>query len=422
MGSDSGHGQVARILTVTALTAKARRKLQPRKMAVDANHRAGGIRRALILCFPFILADLCLLTWYLTRPGWILRHRGLPVQDFLALWVAGDYAHAGHAAVAYDWTAMRTAQSALTHVAGVFLPFNYPPHVLLALIPLSRLPYAAALIVFLAVTAALYAWCVTVISGRREAAVFALAMPGFLVNLINGQTGCLMAALAGLVLFSSQRRPKLSGIALAALTFKPQLGPLFPIALAMERRWLVLAVASGLTAATLALSWWLFGAATFAGFGAALKNDADLGLTQGMALVDRMQSVYAVARFVGVSATMAWAAQILAMLVCIAIIAAVHRHSYSQELRNAALLACAPLFTPHLQLYDLVIVSPAIAFLWRDRPLSPSEWSALVGATALTYGFFVIIAPFGVALPIATLSITLARVRARTKIVRKSLC
>ena len=369
--------------------------------------KRSGVVSALILCFPFIVLGLSVFAWFAFDAGWIVDHHGVPLLgDFVAFWVAGEFAHAGHAQLAYDLNATRAAQTALTHVSDV-LPFNYPPHFLFALIPLSRIPYVAAFVSFVLVTASLYAWCVVAISGRREAAVFALAMPGFVSVLLSGQNACLTAALAGFTLLAAERRPNLSGLALAALTFKPQFGPLFPLALALERRWRVLAVATGATVIALSAALWLFGPETFTGFIAALQRDLDSGLYRGQSGVMRHQSAYGAAGSIGLDTRTAWLAQIVSMAGCVGIILFVHQQSQSQSLRNAVLLACVPLFTPHILIYDLVIVSPAVAFLWRDQALRPAEWYALAAAAFATY---VLPAPTGMLLPLATLGSALARV------------
>ena len=369
--------------------------------------KRSGVVTALIVCFPFLMLGLSVFAWFALDVGWIVDLHGVPLLgDFVTFWVAGGFAGAGHAQLAYDLNATRAAQAALTHASDV-LPFNYPPHFLFALIPLSRLPYVVAFVCFVAITAALYAWCVVAISGRREAAVFAFATPGFVSVLLSGQNACLMAALAGFALLTAERRPNLSGLALAALTFKPQFGPLFPLVLALEGRWRVLAIATGVMVIALGAALWLFGPDTFTGFIAALQRDIDSGMYRGADGVMRHQSAYGAARLMGLSTGTAWAAQIVCMAGCIGAIMFAHCQSQSQNLRNAVLLACVPLFTPHILIYDLVIVSPGVAFLWRDRALRPTEWHVLAAGAFATY---VLPAPTGMLLPLIVLALALTRI------------
>ena len=374
--------------------------------------KPSGVVTAVILCFPFIVLSLSVFAWFAFDAGWIVDHHDVPLAtDFVTFWVAGAFANKGHAQLAYDWPATLAAQKALTHVAAG-LPFNYPPHFLLALIPLSRLPYVVAFASFVLVTAVLYARSVAAIARRPEAAVFALAMPGFVSAWMSGQNSCLIAALAGFTLLAADRRPYLSGLALGAMTFKPQFGPLFPLVLALERRWTVLAVAGGATMIALGATLWLFGPGVFAGFIAALQRDLDSELSGGADHLAKLQSAYGAARQMGLNSSAAWAAQAMVMAACVGAIMLVHRRSQSQSLQNAVLLACAPLFTPHVLLYDLVIVSPAVAFLWRDQPLRPVEWYVLAAATFATY---VLPAPTGMLLPLTVLASVLARVTERER-------
>jgi len=69
------------------------------------------------------------------------------------------------------------------------------------------------------------------------AVIAALAPIVVLENVLLGSNGFLTAGLVGLALFFVERRPSLSGILLGLLTYKPQFGVLFPLALLASRNW-----------------------------------------------------------------------------------------------------------------------------------------------------------------------------------------
>jgi hypothetical protein len=82
----------------------------------------------------------------------------------------------------------------------------------------------------------------------RRATLIAAAAPFFVIENIDFvHTGFLTAALMGLSLAFIERRPWISGIFLGLLTYKPQFGLLFPVALLASRNWRALGSATAST-------------------------------------------------------------------------------------------------------------------------------------------------------------------------------
>src|SRR5439155_21513049 len=94
---------------------------------------------------------------------------------------------------------------------------------------------------------------------RLPAIALALACPYTAWNFLAGQNGFLTGALLGAGLLCLERRPILAGVFIGCLTYKPQFGILFPVALIAARQWRV-CVSTALTAIVLA-------AASVAAFG-----------------------------------------------------------------------------------------------------------------------------------------------------------
>ena len=73
------------------------------------------------------------------------------------------------------------------------------------------------------------------IVGDRTGIFVALGSPAVLWNVSAGQNGFLTAALIGGMLSLMQKQPLLAGVCLGLLSYKPQFGLLFPIALIAAR-------------------------------------------------------------------------------------------------------------------------------------------------------------------------------------------
>jgi arabinofuranan 3-O-arabinosyltransferase len=113
--------------------------------------------------------------------------------------------------------------------------------------------YFAAFAVWSVITFLLYVATVyAIIPGSTT--LIAAATP-FVVaeNIMLGNNGFLTATFIGLSLFFLERRPWLSGVFIGLMTYKPQFGVVFPLALVASRSWRAFGSAS-LTSVTLGLA------------------------------------------------------------------------------------------------------------------------------------------------------------------------
>jgi hypothetical protein len=120
--------------------------------------------------------------------------------------------------------------------------WSYPPSFLLLLWPLGWFEYKTALVLFLAVTFALFLFAAHV--ARRELApearpemVWLAIAAYFSLMVIGTQNGFLLGALLLLGLAWMKHRPMLAGLVFGLLTVKPQLGLLIPLLLVFDRNW-----------------------------------------------------------------------------------------------------------------------------------------------------------------------------------------
>src|SRR5436190_12143290 len=343
-------------------------------------------------------AWIVLLGIALWRQHWIIdRHHAPIVTDYLEVWVAGKLALKGTAAAAYDRAFHHAAQvAAIGHPFKGFLGWHYPPLFLLVAAALALLPYAWSFVIWVSASFALYAPVLWQIARRREAALFALASPLSLTNIFVGQNAFLSGTLIGGTLLFLETRPILSGVFLGLLTYKPQLGLLFPLALVSGKRWRVLASATVTALAGALVSLMAFGAGTLRAFLHFLPVTERAILLGGKAGWYKLETVYGLARWFGAGNEAAWLAHGAAALACAAWVVWLWRRSdVSFAIKAAALSAGALVMTPYLYMYDLPILAVPVAFLFRDRPFNVFEWLWIAIANLLIIGFVWLKLPVG---------------------------
>ena len=323
---------------------------------------------------------------------WLIDAQGQPIaNDFVNVWAAGRLALEGHAASAYDWTLHKAAEvRAVGHAFDNYYGWHYPPTFFFAAASLALLPFAAAAVVWLATTFVAYAATVRAIVGERAGIFVALGFPAALWNVTAGQNGFLTAALIGGTLTLMERRPALAGLCLGLLSYKPQFGLLFPIALIAGARWRVIAVAAAVTAGLAALSLIAFGAASWQAFLDWMPTTSRVVLSEGGADWSRLQSMFGLVRALGGGEMLAWSAQGALTLTLAWAVAWAWRSAIAFELKAAALACSALLVTPYLYTYDLVALAIPVAFLLRlalTRGFLASEIVGLAAAGVLLLSF-----------------------------------
>jgi len=315
--------------------------------------------------------------------------QGRPIaNDFVNVWAAGRLALDGAAPDAYDWTLHRAAEvRAVGYDFDGYYGWHYPPPAFFFAAALATLPYLVAAVIWLATTLAAYVAAIAGILGLRTGVLFALGFPAAIWNVTAGQNGFLTAALIGGTLGLLERHPALAGICLGLLTYKPQFGLLFPIVLIADRRWLTIAVAALVAILLAALSWLVFGSASWQAFAHWAPLSSHVLIDEGALDWYRLQSVFALVRAHGGSETLAWTVQgVLSLTLAVGLVW-LWKSRVAFELKAAALAAGALLATPYLFMYDLVVLAVAVAFLLRlalaHEFSSGIEIAALAAAGAL---------------------------------------
>jgi hypothetical protein len=336
-----------------------------RSLGIFANWRLQAYGYTLAV---FYIAFFAYLYWL---GVWLLNKSGMPVyHDFTNMFVAGLEALHGEATSAYDPVTHLKAQEALVGAGNsLFSNWPYPPTYFLILAPLAVLPYPAAFLTFEAATLLGCVLVVYQIVRRSPAIALVLASPFTAWNFLAGQSGFLTASLIGAALLFLERRPELAGIFIGCLSYKPQFGILFPVALIAGKQWRAFASAAATVAVLAGLSACLFGIDTWKSLPEELLAQVDVNLVVGPGhwASSRewgiLQTVYGLIRRLDGGAALAWTAQgVISFGVAVAVWV-VSRSATSHGLKSATLSAGALIATPYAMGYDLAAVAIPIAFL-----------------------------------------------------------
>jgi hypothetical protein len=319
----------------------------------------------------------------------------MPCIDFTWIWLSGKFAESSAPVQVYDHSMFSAARMVLVGPPDCVLGhFDNPPTILFFTYPLGLMPYSIAFAVWLLATLVLYLAAVYAIIPRPVALIAALSPYPVVFNVLCGHNGFLSAGLVGLSLVCLERRPWMSGIFLGLLTYKPQLGMLFPFALVALRNWRALLSAAGASivfslAAAIAFSydtWPSF-------FSALIYRASSLSETPELAFTDALVSVFSSLQTAGVNAGVAWIVQLIITAVIVAIVCILWARPIPYSLKAAALAAGAVIATPHAHGYDVCVLSIAAAFLVKDglcRGFLPYERT---GTLVCWLGLFLLTGP-----------------------------
>jgi hypothetical protein len=320
---------------------------------------------------------------------WILDEHGhRVVEDFAAFWTAGHQALKGAAVAAYDSRLEHAAEVAtIGHSFPGTLGWSYPPMFLFVAAGLAALPYTESFLLWGAATLGLYALVIAAIVKRPLAFMVACAAPWVLTALMPGQNGFLTAALAGAALVNIEKRPALAGLFLGLLSYKPQFGVLFPLALACGGYWRTFGWAFASTLLLNLCAGAVFGFGTLGAFVHALSGTTQSHLAHAGVGWNKLQSAYGLLRSFGSSASAAWTGQALVSLSAAAAVSTYWLSKAPFELKAAALAAAIPLVTPYVFVYDLPLLALPCAYLFRYRPFDRTELWLIVSTAPCIFAF-----------------------------------
>jgi arabinofuranan 3-O-arabinosyltransferase len=340
---------------------------------------AGG----LALAYPVYL------TLMFQAHSWIAETDGRPsVSDFLVFWLAGRSALRGAAAAVYDPRLHHAAEVAVSgHEFARHMSWHYPPLFLFVAAGLALIPYIASFLFWVASTLALYSVTIFRIARTPFALIFSCAAPAVFINAIGGQNGALAAAMFGAALLFLEDRPILSGIFLGLLTYRPQLGILFPVALIAGGYWRAFIAAGITTAVALLACWGAFGTDTMIACLHFMPQASEALMVKGENGFYNFQTIYGLFRWLGAGNAAGTVIQAAVSLSAAVVIGWLWRREIPFSLKAAALAAASLLASPYLYPYDFTVLSVCFAFLYRHRAFDTVEMLGVAAANLLVGAF-----------------------------------
>jgi arabinofuranan 3-O-arabinosyltransferase len=195
-----------------------------------------------------------------------------------------------------------------------------------------------------------------------------LASPFTAWNFAAGQSGFLTAFLLGTGSFYLERNPVIAGVFIGCLTYKPQFGILFPVALLAGRRWEALTSAAITTLLLAGASIVFFGMRSWIAFPQSLAAQSAFNLSGGPeSHWGLLQSVYGFIRYSGGSTSLAWTGQGIATLGVGLCTYLTWKHNVSYSIRAATLATGALIATPYVHAPDMAALAIPVAFFARER-------------------------------------------------------
>jgi hypothetical protein len=289
--------------------------------------------------------------------------------DFLQFYTSGHLVRTHQSAKAYDIKALHEAQVVLVPESNPELyPPVYPPQTALLFAPFSIIPYRAAVVLWIVISAFLYvaivrnAWVpvVRLIPDRTFVLAAAVAFPPFASLLVYGQVTILVLVAFWAAWIALERGNRfLAGCALGLLAVKPQFGLVLAAVMLACREWSIIMGAVTSISCQLGAVIALLGGsvlkAYFSFIPTALRN-ADLLEPKPY----QSHSLRAVTRLAP-----SWADVPLWVAASVAVVFVtirVWRSTASWRVRMGVMILASVLVNPHLIIYDAAIL--VLPLLW----------------------------------------------------------
>jgi alpha-1,2-mannosyltransferase len=308
----------------------------------------------------------------MSAPGLLDRNGLVKGTDFLHFYTLGRLALEGRGDLLYNMRAQADLAREFVSSApdSLYVPL-YGPQVSLFFAPFAQLPYGYALDEWLAVNVLIYAFCCYVVwkscPGLQTypwtVLILAIAFPGFFHLLAWGQTSGLALLCFALAYLALRRdHALLAGLAIGSLVFKPQLGLAAAVVFVFAREWKVVAGAVMAASMQLAAAWIHYGTEVMRTYFVTLRQVEDV-----LPLLEpRLYQTHSLRAFWSLLLPWPRVAFGLYMVSAVAILVLairVWRSASALSVRFSALLFATVLVSPHLTVYDLIILAPAFLLL-----------------------------------------------------------
>jgi len=328
--------------------------------------------RAQAAVLAFCIWSVCLID--LATPGLFDRAGNIKFQDFLPIYISARFIAQQRASELYDSDAeQRESNDVLRVDTQARLTYLYGPQVALLFLPLAGLPFALAAGIWAALGALIYLACVHLIWSSCPRLRFhtgivvfsALAFPPLFHCFVRGQLSALLLACftcAALALRSN--RPWLAGAAFGFLSLKPTFLAAIPLIVLFVAEWKILSgllISAGLQ---LALARLYFGPEIMRSYmNLLLRPSPWIDVAELSLAPIQMHSLRSFWTLLIPSSSIALGAYILSSIAIMALTVVIWKSQSPIALRFSALTFAAVLVNPHLFVYDLLVLAPALMLL-----------------------------------------------------------
>ncbi len=335
-----------------------------------------------------------------STPGLMDRAGNIKFQDFLQFYISARLIAQGRTTQLFDQQIASTElQTIVQQPTRVRLPTVYGPQVGLVFVPLARFPFLIAATVWVAISVLvffsclhwLWKFCPNLRPYPGIVAMSAICFPPFFHFFVRGQISVLvLACFAAAFLAFRSSNDWLAGAALGLLAFKPQFLVAIPLVLLLAFAWKALAGLVTSVLAQLVLTWMCFGTSVMRAYFDTLWHIPRwIGIAEPGVAQAQMHSLRSFWVLLLPWPTLALVFYVLASTVVLIIAAASWRTRGDLAVRFSALMFAAVLINPHLFVYDLLVLAPAL-FLLADWLLGHANHPAFAPLSVLIYLAFIL--------------------------------
>ena len=310
--------------------------------------------------------------WTLTTPTLHDRNGLLKGTDFLHFYTLGSLALEHRGSDLYDMQVQSIIAQLRVPEAGhlLYVPL-YGPQVSILFAPLAALPYSVALTLWLIGNVLIYALCCYTVwrtcprlrSEKLTAFILVVGYPALIHLLAWGQTsGLALACFTAAYLAMRSGRLFVAGLAIGCLAFKPQLALASAVVFLFTGEWRVIGGALVTAIGQLAAGWMYYGRSVLADYVQHLFHvQSILWLLEPRPY--QMHSLRSFWAMLVPSAQWPFILYLVSATIVLAITVRFWRSASPLSLRFSTLLLATVLVSPHLTVYDLVILAPAFLLI-----------------------------------------------------------
>ncbi len=328
--------------------------------------------RAQTIVLAVCLWGVCVVDY--ATPGVFDRGGNVKFQDFLQFPIAARLITQGRSSSLYDdQTLANEIRATVGRDPHIYLRYFYGPQVAVPFIPFARSPFLVQASAWVGFSLLIYFGCVYALWKKCDAlrtrpglvALCAIAYPPLFHFFVRGHLSATLLVCMTLAYFGFRaRRDWLAGIALGFLVFKPQFLVAIPFVLLLAQAWKTFAGVVLSAAFQLGCTLLYFGPAIMRTYLETLLHSAERPSTTELSLsliqMHSLRSFWVL--------LVPWPRAVLMLIVvsslaAIAIAAVVWKSSLPLPLRFSALILAAVLVNPHIYIYDLLVLVPALLLM-----------------------------------------------------------